>query len=71
MIELGHRQRRLLIEIAVQGRGRWPQGWQLRSQDAITLARLHRRELVTSAGTDARLTSAGHLIACSLRGVLP
>lgn len=66
--DLGPRQRRLLIEIAHYGGGRWPSGWKMRGTDKAVMASLAARQLVSSPGLDARLTSAGHLIVASLRG---
>lgn len=62
MKDLGHRQRRLLLDMVYYGQGAWPTGWRLRDTTAATLASLHRRQLVTSDTVEARLTSAGHQV---------
>lgn len=68
MKDLGHRQRRLLLDMVYYGQGSWPSGWRLRDTTAATLASLHRRQLVTSDTAEARLTSAGHRVVASLKG---
>lgn len=68
MKELGHRQRRLLLDMVYYGQGSWPKGWRLRDTTAATLASLYRRQLVTSDTAEARLTSTGHLVAAYLKG---
>lgn len=68
MKDLGHRQRRLLLDMVYYGQGSWPEGWRLRDTNAATLASLYRRRLVTSDTAEARLTSAGHRVVAWLRG---
>lgn len=63
---LGRRQRRMLVDISTHGG--WPPGWRLSFDDRTVLASLHRAELVTEPGRDVRLTSAGFLVAATLRG---
>jgi len=67
---LGVRQRKMLVAMRAHGDGGWPAGWRLRHDDKTTLASLAARQLISSPGPDARLTSAGFLVAASLRGEL-
>ena len=71
MNTLGPRQRKLLLELAHYGQGGWPPRWKMRGTDKAVMATLAARQLVSSPGTEARLTSAGHLIVASLRGEMP
>lgn len=65
---LGVRQRRMLTDMAVFGRGHWPEQWRFRPDDRSVLESLHRRGLVTSTGRFASLTEAGEVAARNLRG---
>lgn len=66
---LGRRQRRMLVELATVGRGRWPEGWRLRYPDYETLVSLHRHGLVSSADTGAALTESGRRAADRLAAI--
>ena len=56
----------MLVDISTHGG--WPPGWRLSFDQRTVLASLHRAELVTEPSQDVRLTSAGFLIAATLRG---
>ncbi len=67
---LGSKQQRMLLNMRYHGDGGWPPSWKIRFDDRAVLASLAARQLISTPSEEARLTSAGFLVAASLAGDL-